>query len=227
MSSNSGNVGKQTDSAKVNDVEVNAVINRVFGDKADLARRYHAWLAEEATVRGLIGPRETPKLWDRHIINSAVVGEAIGKGLTVADIGSGAGLPGIPLALARPDLKVVLVEPLLRRTTFLNEVVTDLGLDNVTVVRGRAEEKLVRAEVGQVDVVTSRAVAPLGKLAGWSLPLVKSGGAMVALKGGTAQEEIDRDAKLITKAKGINPLVVEVGASVLDTPTYAVIIQKK
>ncbi len=227
MSSNSGNVGKQTDSAKVNDVEVNAVINRVFGDKADLARRYHAWLAEEATVRGLIGPRETPKLWDRHIINSAVVGEAIGKGLTVADIGSGAGLPGIPLALARPDLKVVLVEPLLRRTTFLNEVVTDFGLDNVTVVRGRAEEKLVRAEVGQVDVVTSRAVAPLGKLAGWSLPLVKSGGAMVALKGGTAQEEIDRDAKLITKAKGINPLVVEVGASVLDTPTYAVIIQKK
>lgn len=227
MSSNSGNVGKQTDSAKVNDVELNAVINRVFEDKADLARRYHAWLAEEATVRGLIGPRETPKLWDRHIINSAVVGEAIGKGLTVADIGSGAGLPGIPLALARPDLKVVLVEPLLRRTTFLNEVVTDLGLDNVTVVRGRAEEKLVRAEVGQVDVVTSRAVAPLGKLAGWSLPLVKSGGAMVALKGGTAQEEIDRDAKLITKAKGVNPRVVEVGASVLDTPTYAVIIQKK
>lgn len=227
MSSNSGNVGKQTDSAKVNDIELNAVINRVFEDKADLARRYHAWLAEEATVRGLIGPRETPKLWDRHIINSAVVGEAIGKGLTVADIGSGAGLPGIPLALARPDLKVVLVEPLLRRTTFLNEVVTDLGLDNVTVVRGRAEEKLVRAEVGQVDVVTSRAVAPLGKLAGWSLPLVKSGGAMVALKGGTAQEEIDRDAKLITKAKGVNPRVVEVGASVLDTPTYAVIIQKK
>lgn len=226
MSSNSENVGKQTDSAKAADVELNAVINRVFGDKADLARRYHAWLAEEATVRGLIGPRETPKLWDRHIINSAVVGEAIGKGLTVADIGSGAGLPGIPLALARPDLKVVLVEPLLRRTTFLNEVVTDLGLDNVTVVRGRAEEKAVRVEVGQVDVVTSRAVAPLGKLAGWSLPLVKSGGVMVALKGGTAQEEIDRDAKLITKAKGVNPRVVEVGVSVLDTPTYAVIIQK-
>lgn len=175
----------------------------------------------------MIGPRETPKLWDRHIINSAVVGEAIGKGLVVADIGSGAGLPGIPLALARPDLKVVLVEPLLRRTTFLNEVVEDLELDNVTVVRGRAEEKVVRAEIGQVDVVTSRAVAPLGKLAGWSLPLVKSGGAMVALKGGTAQEEIDRDAKLIAKAKGINPRVVEVGGSVLGTSTYAVIIQKK
>ncbi|MDU4703822.1 MAG: 16S rRNA (guanine(527)-N(7))-methyltransferase RsmG [Corynebacterium sp.] len=200
------------------DADLRSVIDTVFGGNADRAYRYHSWLAEEATVRGLIGPRETPKLWDRHIINSAVVGEAIGKGLVVADIGSGAGLPGIPLALARPDLKVVLVEPLLRRTTFLNEVVEDLELDNVTVVR---------AEVGQVDVVTSRAVAPLGKLAGWSLPLVKSGGAMVALKGGTAQEEIDRDAKLIAKAKGTNPRVVEVGGSVLGTLTYAVIIQKK
>lgn len=207
--------------------ELGAVINKVFGENADLARRYHTWLAEQATVRGLIGPRETPKLWERHIINSAVVGEAIEEGVTVADIGSGAGLPGIPLALARPDLNVILVEPLLRRTTFLNEVVEDLELSNVTVIRGRAEDKNVRQEVGQIDVVTSRAVAPLGKLAGWSLPLVKSGGAMVALKGSTAREEIDRDAKLITKAKGVNPRVVEVGASVLDTPTFAVIIQKK
>lgn len=209
------------------DAELDALIERVFGDNAGLARRYHTWLAEQATVRGLIGPRETPKLWDRHIINSAVVGEAIGKSLTVADIGSGAGLPGIPLALARPDLQVVLVEPLLRRTNFLNEVVEDLGLSNVNVVRGRAEEKSVRETVGHVDVVTSRAVAPLGKLAGWSLPLVKSGGVMVALKGSTAQEEIDRDAKLITKAKGVGSKVVEVGGSVLGTPTYAVIIKKK
>ncbi len=227
MSNTSKNVDKQIDSAQVGDAKLPSVIESLFGENADRAYRYHTWLAEEATVRGLIGPRETPKLWDRHIINSAVVGEAIGKGLEVADIGSGAGLPGIPLALARPDLKVILVEPLLRRTTFLNEVVADLDLDNVKVVRGRAEEKAVRAEVGQVDVVTSRAVAPLGKLAGWSLPLVKSGGAMVALKGGTAQEEIDRDAKLIAKAKGLNPRVVEVGGSVLGTPTYAVIIQKK
>ncbi|MDO5030247.1 MAG: 16S rRNA (guanine(527)-N(7))-methyltransferase RsmG [Corynebacterium sp.] len=202
-------------------------MNKVFGENADLARRYHTWLAGQATVRGLIGPRETPKLWERHIINSAVVGEAINEGVTVADIGSGAGLPGIPLALARPDLKVILVEPLLRRTTFLDEVVEDLELSNVTVIRGRAEDKNVRQQVGQIDVVTSRAVAPLGKLAGWSLPLVKSGGAMVALKGSSAQEEIDRDAKLITKAKGVNPHVVEVGASVLNTPTFAVIIQKK
>ncbi|KAA9223737.1 16S rRNA (guanine(527)-N(7))-methyltransferase RsmG [Corynebacterium amycolatum] len=227
LSNSAKDVDNQEASAGLVDADLRSVIDTVFGGNADRAYRYHSWLAEEATVRGLIGPRETPKLWDRHIINSAVVGEAIGKGLVVADIGSGAGLPGIPLALARPDLKVVLVEPLLRRTTFLNEVVEDLELDNVTVVRARAEEKVVRAEVGQVDVVTSRAVAPLGKLAGWSLPLVKSGGAMVALKGGTAQEEIDRDAKLIAKAKGTNPRVVEVGGSVLGTSTYAVIIQKK
>ena len=225
MSNSAKDVDKQEASAVLVDADLRSVIDTVFGENVDRAYRYHSWLAEEATVRGLIGPREAPKLWDRHIINSAVVGEAIGKGLVVADIGSGAGLPGIPLALARPDLKVMLVEPLLRRTTFLNEVVEDLELDNV--VRGRAEEKVVRAEIGQVDVVTSRAVAPLGKLAGWSLPLVKSGGAMVALKGGTAQEEIDRDAKLIAKAKGINPRVVEVGGSVLGTSTYAVIIQKK
>lgn len=203
------------------------LVERVFGANADKAREYHRWLAQEATVRGLIGPRETPKLWDRHIINSAVVGEAIGKDLVVADIGSGAGLPGIPLALARPDLTVYLVEPLLRRTTFLSEVVEDLSLSNVIVVRGRAEDKEVLEKVGGVDVVTSRAVAPLGKLARWSLPLVHSGGVMVALKGSSAGEEIDRDSKIIQKAKGLNPRVVEVGSSILDTPTYVVIIKKK
>lgn len=227
LSNNPENVDKHMNATQIDNAELRRVIDTVFGRNTEKVLRYHTWLAEEATVRGLIGPRETPKLWDRHIINSAVVGEAIGKGLTVADIGSGAGLPGIPLALARPDLQVILVEPLLRRTTFLKEVVSDLKLDNVKVVRGRAEDKSVREEVGQVDIATSRAVAPLGKLAGWSLPLVKSGGAMVALKGGTAQEEIDRDAKLIAKAKGVDARVVEVGGSVLDTPTYAVIIRKK
>nr|WP_120492776.1 16S rRNA (guanine(527)-N(7))-methyltransferase RsmG [Corynebacterium lactis] len=208
-------------------MEPTELVDRVFGANADKARRYHRWLADEATVRGLIGPRETPKLWDRHIINSAVVGEAIGRDLVVADIGSGAGLPGIPLALARPDLTVYLVEPLLRRTTFLSEVIDDLGLSNVIVVRGRAEDKEVLDKVAGVDVVTSRAVAPLGKLSRWSLPLVRSGGVMVALKGGSAPEEIERDGKIIAKAKGLNPRVVEVGGTVLETPTFVVIIKKK
>lgn len=203
-----------------------AAIQTAFGDRSDLADQYHSWLAEHATVRGLIGPREVPRLWDRHILNCAALADVIPEGATVADIGSGAGLPGIPLAIARPDVSVILIEPLLRRTTFLNEVVDDLGLDNVTVIRGRAEEKVVRKEAGLVDVVTSRAVAPLGKLAGWSLPLARPGGQMIAMKGSSAAEEIERDANLIRKAKGKNPVIVEIGAAVLDTPTYVVKIQK-
>lgn len=203
-----------------------AAIQTAFGYRSDLADQYHSWLAEHATVRGLIGPREVPRLWDRHILNCAALAAAIPERATVADIGSGAGLPGIPLAIARPDVSVILIEPLLRRTTFLNEVVEDLGLENLTVIRGRAEEKAVRKEAGLVDVVTSRAVAPLGKLAGWSLPLVRPGGQMIAMKGSSAAKEIERDSNLIRKAKGINPVIVEIGAEVLDTPTYVVKIQK-
>ena len=184
-------------------------------------------MAEHATVRGLIGPREVPRLWDRHILNCAALADVIPDGATVADIGSGAGLPGIPLAIARPDVQVILIEPLLRRTTFLDEVVADLQLDNVTVIRGRAEEKVVRKAAGLVDVVTSRAVAPLGKLAGWSLPLVRSGGQMIAMKGSSAAEEIERDVKLIKKAKGRQPVIVEVGKDLLETPTYVVQIRKQ
>lgn len=109
--------------------------------------------------RGLIGPREVDRLWDRHLLNSAVVGERIPKGATVVDVGSGAGLPGIPLAIARPDLELTLVEPMARRVEWLTEVIEELELD-VRVTRGRAEERAVRAEIGTVDVVTARAVAP-------------------------------------------------------------------
>lgn len=207
--------------------EPTELVERIFGPNANKARRYHQYLAEDAAVRGLIGPRELPKLWDRHILNSAIVGSAIGKDCTVVDIGTGAGLPGIPLALARPDLSVILVEPLLRRTTFLEEVVAGLALSNVTVVRGRAEDKSVKEAIGQVDVATSRAVAPLGKLCRWSLPLVRSGGVMVALKGSTAAEEIERDSAIIAKARGLHPKVVEVGAGIVETPTHVVIVKKK
>ena len=168
---------------------------RIFGDNLARAERYHDLLATTGTTRGFIGPRETPKLWDRHILNCAVLGEAIAAGLTVADIGSGAGLPGIPLAIARPDLTIYLVEPLLKRSTFLTEVVHELGLENVTVIRGRAEEREVKAILGLVDVVTSRAVAPLGKLAGWSLPLVKPGGHMLAMKGASVYDELARTGR--------------------------------
>ena len=208
-------------------IEPTESVEKAFGDRADLARQYHAWLAEHATVRGLIGPREVPRLWERHILNCAALAEVIPEGATVADIGSGAGLPGIPLAIARPDVKVTLIEPLLRRTKFLDEVVADLDLTNVTVLRGRAEEKIVRNQAGSVDIVTSRAVAPLGKLAGWSLPLVRSGGKMIAMKGSSAAEEIERDGNLIAKAKGKSPSIIEIGESILKTPTYVVDITKK
>lgn len=174
----------------------------VFGSRLLLAQAYHDSLATDGSTRGFIGPREVPRLWDRHIINCAVVKQAIPEGTTVIDVGSGAGLPGIPLAIARPDLRITLIEPLLKRYNYLNEVVEELGLDNVTVLRGRAEEGPIKKAVAGADVVTSRAVAPLGKLAKWSLPLVRKGGEMIALKGSSVHEELERDAADIKKAGG-------------------------
>lgn len=146
--------------------------------------------------RGLIGPREVDRLWDRHIVNSAALESLIPEGVTVIDVGSGAGLPGIPLALVRPDLRVVLLEPLLRRSVFLQETVDELGIaDRVTVVRGRAEEKLVPP----AEVVTARAVAGLDQLVRWCWPLVKKGGRIVALKGEKAQLEVEEAAATLRK----------------------------
>ena len=191
----------------------------VFGDRLPLAEAYHRSLATDGSTRGFIGPREVPRLWERHILNCAVIGEAMDHGAVVVDIGSGAGLPGIPLALARPDLDITLIEPLLKRSVYLSEVVEQLGLANVTVIRGRAEEKDVRRQVGTVDVVTSRAVAPLGKLAGWSLPLVRRGGEMIAMKGSSVAEELERDAALIRKAGGGRASISTVGDAHLAEPT--------
>ncbi|MFC9434349.1 16S rRNA (guanine(527)-N(7))-methyltransferase RsmG [Nocardia sp. NPDC057030] len=193
----------------------------VFGDRLDLARRYCAALATAGVERGLIGPREVPRLWDRHILNCAVIGELIVEGSSVVDIGSGAGLPGIPLAIARPDLRITLVEPLLRRTIFLSEFIEAAGLD-VTVVRGRAEQSGVLKEAGGADVVTSRAVAPLGKLAQWSLPLLRDHGRMLALKGVSAAEELARDGEALERAGAGNPMVVECGAGLVSTPTLII-----
>ncbi len=123
------------------EAELSAVAQRVFGDRTELAERYHHSLSTAGVERGLIGPREVPRLWERHILNCAVVGELIQEGETVVDVGSGAGLPGVPLALARPDLQVTLVEPLLRRTVYLAEFVESHGIENILVVRGRAEQR--------------------------------------------------------------------------------------
>lgn len=194
----------------------------VFGDGLALAERYARTLTEEGVLRGLIGPREVPQLWTRHLLNCAVLSEVIEQDSTVIDIGSGAGFPGIPLAIARPDLPITLVDPLLRRTTFLEEVVAELHLENVTVVRGRAEEKAVLKRVEPADVVTSRAVAPLERLARWSAPLIRGGGRLVALKGRSAADEIARDWEKVLRL-GIRDLKVEQCGTMLETPTTLIV----
>ena len=172
------------------DPAVPAEAGSVFGPAVDAAAEYARLLATEGTVRGLIGPREVPRLWERHLLNSAAIASLVPVGARVVDVGSGAGLPGIPLALARPDLTVTLLEPLARRVAFLTECVRRLGLERVTVVRGRAEEGPIRRQLGGADVVTARAVAPLDKLAGWCLPLLRPGGLLLAMKGSTAAAEL-------------------------------------
>jgi 16S rRNA (guanine527-N7)-methyltransferase len=186
----------------------------VFGDRFADAVRYAELLAEAGVQRGLIGPREVPRLWERHLLNCAVLSEVVPEGVTVCDVGSGAGLPGIPLALVREDLKITLLEPLLRRTTFLTEVVELLGLDHVTVVRGRAEE--VMGTLTPVHVVTARAVAPLDRLATWGIPLLRPYGEMLALKGDTAEEELKSAATALSKLGAVETSILQVGEGVVD-----------
>jgi len=187
-------------------------------ERLALAQRYAELLATEGVVRGLIGPREAPRLWDRHLLNCGVLADVMPEGATVCDIGSGAGLPGLVLAIRRADLDVTLVEPLLRRTTFLEEVVAELELTNVQVVRGRAD-----ALHGQSTfaVVTSRAVAPLERLLVWSMPLVAPDGALVAMKGASVTEEIEAAAPVLRRLGCAAPEVIELGGGVVDVPTYA------
>ncbi|MGW4746307.1 16S rRNA (guanine(527)-N(7))-methyltransferase RsmG [Streptomyces sp. NPDC004290] len=195
----------------------------VFGEYFPEAVRYAELLADAGVKRGLIGPREVPRLWERHLLNCAVLSEVVPAGVTVCDVGSGAGLPGIPLALVRPDLKITLLEPLLRRTNFLQEVVELLGLDHVTVVRGRAEEMLDK--ITPVHVVTARAVAPLDRLAGWGVPLLRPYGEMLALKGDTAQEEIDGARAALSKLGVVGTQVLQVGEGVVDPMSTVVRVE--
>ncbi|MGY2080730.1 16S rRNA (guanine(527)-N(7))-methyltransferase RsmG [Modestobacter sp. SYSU DS0657] len=165
------------------------VAEQVFGPALGAATAYVAKLAGDGVTRGLIGPREVERLWDRHVLNSAALAEVVPEGSRVVDVGSGAGLPGVPLGLARPDLQLALVEPMARRVEFLAEVVT--ALDRPwQVVRGRAEERAVVRAVGPVDVVTARAVAPLPRLVGWCRGLLRPGAQLIALVGARAAAEV-------------------------------------
>jgi len=205
--------------------EFQHVAEVVFKDRLGLAVSYASLLETEGVLRGLIGPREAPRLWDRHLLNCGVVGELISPAATVIDVGSGAGLPGIVLAVARPDISVILVEPLARRTAFLDEAVAALGLtDRVTVVRGRAEEQVGRL---RGDVVTARAVAPLDRLAGWCLPLTMVGGRMLAMKGASAAEEIDAHRDVVSRLGGGPATIRLCGIGLLDPPTTVVDVTRE
>ena len=195
----------------------------LFGDALPRLRRYAELLAGPGREQGVIGPRELPRLWDRHLVNSAYVGHVIPADSSVLDVGSGAGLPGVPLALARPDLRVTLLEPMARRVAWLEEVVAALELD-VVVRRGRAEERETRRACGEFDVVTARAVAPMGRLATWAMPLVRPGGRLAALKGASAHDEVRRDATELRAAGGGEVEVVRCGAG--DTTTHIVVVHR-
>lgn len=189
----------------------------VFGESLPVARRYAELLADTGVAHGLIGPREVERLWERHMLNCAVLAELIPEGMTLVDVGSGAGLPGIAVALVRPDLAVHLVEPMARRVAWLEEAIEQLGLTHVSVHRGRADEVDV---VG--DVVTARAVSRLSTLCGWMAPLVGLGGVMLAIKGSSAQEELARDRAAAGRAGWSELEVIHAGVGVLDHPTTVV-----
>ncbi len=174
-----------------------------------LAVRFVEILADTGVSHGLLGPREVPRLWERHVLNCAVVEDAYPIGARLVDVGSGAGLPGVALALARPDLEVHLVEPMLRRTQWLTDTVAELGLEGVTVHRGRAEEL---AGTLAAPFVTARAVARLDKLARWCVPLLEpGGGTVVAMKGRSATEELEQDRRALQRLGLVAAAVTEHG----------------
>ena len=191
----------------------------VFAATLPVVTEFAGILASDGTERGVIGPREVPRLWERHLLNCAVITELMGEGASVADVGSGAGLPGLVVAIRRPDLRVTLIEPLARRTRFLDEVVEALALPNVEVVRGRAEQI---ANQRRFDVVTSRAVARLPQLMEWSLPLVAPGGAMVAMKGRSAAEEVAELDDVGIPRGAAEPEIITIGETTLPFPTTVI-----
>lgn len=196
------------------------IAREVFADRYELAQQYVDILSSRGVDWGLIGPREIDKLWPRHLLNSVAISGVIEPSAEVLDVGSGAGLPGIPLAILRPDLQVTLLEPLLRRFNFLTEAVTELGLQGrVTVLRGRAEE-----HHSTYQVVTCRAVASLPKLLGWCLPLVAPRGQLLAIKGESAEQEL-LDVQGVLRSRRLTGEVLAVRAHADAEPTWVVRIR--
>jgi 16S rRNA (guanine527-N7)-methyltransferase len=197
----------------------------LFGARLPAAVQFAELLERHGVERGLIGPREVDRLWERHLLNSAVIAPLLPAGARVVDLGSGAGLPGIVLAIVTPGLDITLLEPMARRVEWLEYVTTTLGLD-VTVVRGRAEEPAIKRRIGGADAVVARAVAPLAKLCEWSLPLLRDAGSLVAMKGLTAADEVARDRQAVLRAGGSEPRIVSCGTEMLSDPATVVIVDR-
>ena len=213
------------------------ILKEVLGDALPKLEVFHAKLEQEGELRGLIGPRDVDIIWERHILNSAAIVPFIRDATdgmrfkTVADVGSGGGFPGIVAAACLPDHEFTLIEPMERRIEWLKECVDEMELGNVSIVRARSEEVIaaLRKDRGMhpYAVVTCRAVAPMTKLSGWTLPLLKPQGRLVALKGRSAQAEIDKASKMIAKYKGVRPRVVEAPVGPGLEPTHVVLVDRK
>lgn len=203
--------------------QLRPLAERLFGQRLPLAEEYARMLAAAGPERGLIGPREVERLWERHILNSALLVDAIGPEVrTLADVGSGAGLPGVLVAIARPELRVTLIETMQRRTVWLEEVDQALGL-GMEVVRARAEELHGQRSF---DVVTARAVAALDKLSRWTLPLVRDGGELIALKGGSAAAEIEKARPVLRRLRAADPRIELLGEGEVEVPTTVVRVRR-
>jgi 16S rRNA (guanine527-N7)-methyltransferase len=203
-----------------------ATAAQVFGARLELARRYADLLAGDGVLRGVVGPREPERIWTRHVLNCAAITDLFEPGVRVVDVGSGAGLPGIAAAIRRPDLRVDLVEPLLRRVEFLTDVVAVLGLgERVRVLRGRADDPQTLASAGAALWVTARAVAPLDRLVRWCLPLLAPSGRLALIKGAGAADEVARHRAALTRSGIDGVAVVSCGAGLVDPPVTVVTVE--
>jgi len=191
----------------------------IYGEHVDVAERFVEHLVTTGIEWGLLGPREVPRIWDRHVLNCAVIQELLPKGALVADVGSGAGLPGLAVAIVRSDVQFILIEPLERRVDWLNMVIEDLKLENVDVIRARSEQVV---DTVDVDVVTARAVSAMKSLVPITVPLLHGHGELLALKGRSAQTELDKAQKVLRKYKTNTAEVLTVGDELLEVPTTVV-----
>ncbi|KAB7788735.1 16S rRNA (guanine(527)-N(7))-methyltransferase RsmG [Bifidobacterium cebidarum] len=217
-------------------LEGSPILAEVLGDALPQLELFHKKLEDEGEPRGLIGPRDVDIIWERHILNSAAIVPYVRESTegarfkTVADVGSGGGFPGLVAAACLPDHQFTLIEPMERRIDWLTECVGLMGLKNVTLIRGRSDEVIAQVRKHKTHpfaVVTCRAVAPMTKLSGWTLPLLKSSGQLIALKGRSAQIELDKATDQITRFGGRNARVVEAPVGPNLESTHVVIVDKR